>query len=96
MFKCHNPIFSFISESGCFEPINVTNSFRILNGSIQNETERFIEGSKVSYKCIQGYERQSGNMLRECIKDATKYFWSGSSPVCERNMLFIFNKYLLK
>ena len=84
-------LYSLISiESGCLEPSNVTNSFKQINGSVQNETGRYIEGSKVFYQCINGYERQSGNLQQECLRDATKYFWSGAVPVCERNNIFLF------
>ena len=45
-------------------------------------------GSKVSYQCMKDYVRKSGNLQQECLRDATKYFWSGTVPVCERKIYF--------
>ena len=65
-----------------------------INGTLHTNTGRLAEGSLVKYSCHSGYERVMGNLVQECVQNATQYYWTGKAPVCDRKFRFDISTYL--
>jgi len=60
-----------------------------INGTLHTNTGRYAEGSLVKYSCEYGFERVLGNLVQECVQNATQYYWSGTTPVCDSKFCYL-------
>ena len=61
----------FIAPVSCGTPPVVSHTSNVNTGTDHSDT--------ITYTCLSGYEKTSGNLVRTCQADKN---WSGSPPVC--------------